>query len=222
MTAWYPGHWDHSDFLAATYIRIREAEGISASDSWKAMTRARLRPTTTTVVRVCDFLEECLDTIFRYAGWPAVSSTSSSSSSALAMSSSSSMVLTKGSGKKSVESLMKDNREKLLALSRHSLRLNVLLDSVSPQLEPAFVEPGSVFDPYVMDGDDGVGGGRRRSDDDDVVVSTSEIGLRKVAVESKASLVAIGSGSGGSSSSSSQRRRIVLRPKVILKSTFDA
>ncbi|KAF5355125.1 hypothetical protein D9756_005711 [Leucocoprinus leucothites] len=185
MTAWYPGHWDHSDFLASTYIRIREAEGIAASDSWKAMTRARLRPTTTTVARVVDFLEECLDTIFRYAGWPAVNTAATSSSS---------------------------SGPTLSALARHTLRLNVLLDSVNPQLEPAFVEPGSIFDPYVMDRDDGVSESHS-SEDDDEVVSTSEIGLRKVGIE----------GIGGSSSSSStHRRRIVLRPKVILKSSFEA
>ena len=183
MTAWYPGHWDHSDFLAATYARIREAEGIAASDTWKAMARARLRPTTTTVIRVVDFLAEYLDAIFRYAGWH----TSSSSSGKVA----------------GVESLLRDRKEKLSALSRHSLRLNVLLDSVSPPLEPAFVEPGSVFDPYIMDRDDGCTG---RSTDDEVV-STSEIGLRKVAVEGR------GSGNTG--------QRIFLRPKVVLRSSFE-
>ena len=184
MTAWYPGHWDHSDFLAVTYTRIREAEGIAASNTWKAMTRARLRPTTTTVIRVVDFLAECLDTVFRYAGW----STSSSSSDRIL----------------GVESLLRDRKEKLSALSRHSLRLNVLLDSINPQLEPAFVEPGSVFDPYIMDRDDGC----TRMSTDDLVISTSEIGLRKVAVEGRA-----GSNTG---------QRIFLRPKVILRSSFEA
>ncbi|KXN82655.1 hypothetical protein AN958_02332 [Leucoagaricus sp. SymC.cos] len=191
MTAWYPGHWDHSDFLAATYARIREVEGIAASDTWKAMTRARLRPTTATVVRVVDFIDECLDTIFRYAGWPGAASAAVASSSS-----------------STAQSVLRENREKLSALARHSLRLNVLLDSVTPQLEPAFVEPGSVFDPYMMDRDDTSQSGSRSPDeDDDEVISTSEIGLRKALPEGRGS--------------SSSRRRIVLRPKVILKSSFD-
>jgi chromosome segregation ATPase len=193
MTAWYPGYWEHSDFLAATYASIRDVEGISASDAWKAMTRARLRPTTGTIGRVVDFYEECLTTIFRYAGWPAVNVEASAGSSGT------------GSGE-TIESLLRENHEKLSSLARHSLRLNVMLDSVSPQLEPAFVEPGSVFDPYVMDRDDD--SGAQRTEDNDEVISTSEIGLRKAIID----------GMGGSSS----RRRIVLKPKVILRSSIEA
>ncbi|KAF7782878.1 hypothetical protein Agabi119p4_2254 [Agaricus bisporus var. burnettii] len=198
MTAWYPGHWDLSDFLAATYTRIREAEGIPTSDTWKTTTRARLRPTTSTVLRVVDFLEECLNTLFKYAGWPTTGPSSSSSSS-----SSSSTTQT-------VDSLLKETREKLSALAKHCLRLNVLLDNVNPQLEPTLVEPGSIFDHHVMERED-VDIRSGRDDDREEVVATSEIGLRKVA-----------EGSSGSGSSSSGRRRSVVKPKVILRSAFDA
>ncbi|KAF9445553.1 hypothetical protein P691DRAFT_777485 [Macrolepiota fuliginosa MF-IS2] len=207
MTAWYPAHWDHSDFLLATYTRIREAEGIAASEAWKNITRARLRPTTHTVLRVVDFLEECLSTIFRYAGWVSVPTTVGSSGSAAA-----------SPAPGTIEFILRENREKLSALARHSLRLNVILDTVQPQLEPALVEPGSAFDPHIMDRE--IGGisstaARLRQrgewdDADEEVVSTSEIGLRKVAEE------------GASSRGSSNRRRIVLKPKVILRSSFDS
>ncbi|EKM75975.1 hypothetical protein AGABI1DRAFT_94441 [Agaricus bisporus var. burnettii JB137-S8] len=198
MTAWYPGHWDLSDFLAATYTRIREAEGIPTSDTWKTTTRARLRPTTSTVLRVVDFLEECLNTLFKYAGWPTTGPSSSSSSS-------SSLSTTQ-----TVDSLLKETREKLSALAKHCLRLNVLLDNVNPQLEPTLVEPGSIFDHHVMERED-VDIRSGRDDDREEVVATSEIGLRKVA-----------EGSSGSGSSSSGRRRSVVKPKVILRSAFDA
>lgn len=191
MTAWYPGHWDQSDFLAATYARIREAEGIPASDTWKTMTRARLRPTTSTVLRVVDFLEECLSTIFRYAGW----STANQSPSILPPNTT-----------QTVDLLLKENREKLSALARHSLRLNVILDNVSPQLEPTLVEPGSIFDHYVMERED-ADVRCTRDDDKEEVVATCEIGLRKAAE---------GGGSGSNS-----RRRSVIKPKVILRSAFD-
>jgi chromosome segregation ATPase len=191
MTAWYPGHWDQSDFLAATYARIREAEGIPASDTWKTMTRARLRPTTSTVLRVVDFLEECLSTIFRYAGW----STANQSPSILPPNTT-----------QTVDLLLKENREKLSALARHSLRLNVILDNVSPQLEPTLVEPGSIFDHYVMERED-ADVRCTRDDDKEEVVATCEIGLRKAAE--------------GGGSSSNGRRRSVIKPKVILRSAFD-
>lgn len=207
MTAWYPGHWDHSDFLAVTYTRIREAEGLVASNTWKAMTRARLRPTTATVVRVVDFLAECLDTIFRYAGWSMTTMTTTTMT----------MTMTASSDRmgRGVASLLRDRKEKLSALSRHALRLNILLDSIhNPQLEPAFVEPGSVFDPYIMDRDDDGGGGcTQRSATDDQVVATSEIGLCRAAVVE---------GRGGGNNSSNTAQRIFLRPKVVLRSSFEA
>jgi hypothetical protein len=202
MTAWYPGHWDQSDFLAATYARIREAEGIPASDTWKTMTRARLRPTTSTVLRVVDFLEECLNTIFRYAGWPSTTNTNTNTNTNTSSSSSSSS--SSNNTTQTVDSLLKENREKLSALARHSLRLNVILDNVDPQLEPTLVEPGSIFDHHVMERED-VDVRGTRDDDRDEVVATCEIGLRKVA----------------ESSSNGGRRRSVIKPKVILRSAFD-